>query len=456
MGHLGRAPRAWDDLSAASHYWRPSPSGPAHSGDSRRNPRLTTVARICLIRQGYYPLDPRARYEVAALAAAGHEVFVICQRRRDEAIRERHGSVRVYRVPMRKRRGGRFGYLIEYAAFFVAATLLTASLHFRHRFRVVQVSTMPDSLVFAAIVPRLLGARVLLDLYESMPEFYAVKFGVPLSHPVIRVLARLEQSAIRFANVAITCTEQMREGFEARGARPGKIDLVVNATDEEEFDPQRYPALPHSPNEFRLICHGSIERRYGIDTIMRAVALLRDEIPGLSLAVYGHGSAWGELRSLRSELGLEDRVHLHGLVPLDVLLQAIAAADVGVVAMQRDIFRDLTLCSKMFDYVAMRKPAIVSRTRAAEAYFGEAAFQWFSAGDDRDLARAIRQLHADPALRERLASQASEANEPHRWARQRERYLEIVQSLTVLPSPARAAQHQIPSPSGGGHGGGQR
>ena len=47
---------------------------------------------------------------------------------------------------------------------------------------------MPDALVFAAAVPRLLGARVVLDLHECMPEFFSVKFGVPMEHPVVRLL----------------------------------------------------------------------------------------------------------------------------------------------------------------------------------------------------------------------------------------------------------------------------
>ena len=48
-----------------------------------------------------------------------------------------------------------------------------------------------------------------------------------------------------------------------------------------------------------------------------------------------------------------------GFVPIDELLRAIAGADVGVVAMKRDAFRDLTLCNKMYDFITMRRPAVV-------------------------------------------------------------------------------------------------
>lgn len=387
-------------------------------------------ARICLIRQGYYPLDTRVRREVGALLLAGYEVEVICLRLPGEARFERQGQVTVHRAPIGHSRGGHINYLLQYGAFFLVATVMVAWIHLRRRLDLVQVNTMPDSLVFAAIVPRLMGARVLLDLHECMPEFYAVKFGTGLSHPAVRLIAWIEQAAIRFADHTITCTDQMREAFESRGAPKDKIGIIMNSANEDEFDPRRYAPAKRVSGEFRIICHGTIERIYGIDTIVRAVGLLRNEIPGLRLDIYGDGYALEEIRSLIRDLDLFDRVHVAGrFVAVQVLVQAIAAADAGVVAMRRDIFRDLTHCNKMFDFITMRKPAIVSRTRSVEAYFDDSCFQMFTAGDEQDLARAIRELYADPQLRDRLVRQAARANEPYRWPHQRRRYQEIVHGL---------------------------
>ena len=389
-----------------------------------------SLARICVIRQGYYPLDPRVRRQVDALLRAGHEVEVICKRRPDEPALQHDGPLVVHRIRIAGRRSGQINYLAQYGAFFVVAAALVATLHVRRRFDLVQVSTMPDSLVFAAIVPKLLGARILLDLHESMPEFYAVKFGTGLRHPIVRLIARIEQAAIRFADIAITCTDQMRLAYESRGAPRGKVQVIVNSADESEFDPGRYRPAKGPKGEFTLICHGTVERVYGIDTIVRAVALLREEIPGLRLEIYGEGTAVPEIRSLISELQIGDRVDLLGrFVPIDELVEAIANADAGVVAMRRDLHRDLTHCNKMFDYIAMRKPAIVSRTRSVEAYFDDSSFAMFESGDERDLARAIRDLHSNPDLRGRLADHAAAVNEPYRWPRQRKLYQGIVQGL---------------------------
>jgi glycosyltransferase involved in cell wall biosynthesis len=389
-----------------------------------------TGARIGVIRQFYFPCDTRVRREVHALVEAGHEVDVVCMRRPGQALYERDGSVTVYRLPLEHKRGGPLRYLFEYLSFPLAAFVCAGALALRRRWDLVQVNSLPDWLVFSAVVPRLLGARVLLDLHECMPEFFATKFRKSLSHPAVRLLAGLERASIRFADLAITCTEQMRAAFVARGAEGEKIEVILNSADEQIFDPRRYPPTGSAPGRFVLLSHGSIEERYGLDTAIRAVARLAGEIPGLRLEIFGEGGYVEELQALARQLGVEDRVFFSdGLVPLDDLLRAIAAADAGLVAMKRDLFRDLTHTNKMFDFITMRRPVIVSRTASVEAYFDESCFQLFDSGDDRDLARAIRGLHDDVGLREQLVRRAAEMNEPYRWPRQRELYRHVVERL---------------------------
>ena len=393
------------------------------------------MARIGLIRQGSYSLDPRVRREVAALADAGHTVDVICLRRPGEPRTERSGAVTVHRL-----RPPRGGYVARYAQFGVMAAGYATVLCARRRWDVVQVNTLPDALVFAAAGPRLLGARVLLDLHEVMPEFFATKFGQGLDHPAVRLLGRVEQASIRFADHAITCTEPMRETFVRRGADPTRISVVLNGADEAVFDPVRHPPRARQAGRFTLVSHGSLEARYGLDTLIEAVALIGDEIPGIEAWIYGEGAERAALGRLARDRGVTDRVRFSdGFVAIDELLAAIADADAGVVAMRRDAFRDLTHCNKMFDFIEMRRPAIVSRTRSVHEYFDDSCFVLFDGGDAHDLARAIRVLHADPALGERLVRRAAEVGEPYRWTHQRRRYVAVVQALARRGAPVSAS-----------------
>ena len=402
---------------------------------SRRSGTGNVPPRVCVIRQHYVPRDTRVAREVAALAASGCQVDVICLRQRGEPRLQRDGRVVIRRLPLRHVRGAGAGrYLAEYGAFFLMAAWTATLLHLRRRYRLVQVNSLPDVLVFAVTLPRLLGARVLLDLQECMPEFFATKFGTRLDHPGVRLIAVLEQLSIRFADLVITPTEGMRATFVGRGADPDKIVVVMDGADEEMFRPPAASGATGRRPRCTLLCHGTVEERYGLDVVIRAVALLRDEIADLRFEIYGDGSYLGTLRQLAARLGVEDRVHFSGgFVPADELVRAIAAADIGVVAMKRDPFRDVTLAGKLFDFIAMRMPMVVSRTRSVEQAFDPSCFELFESGDVEDLARAIRVLHADPERRQRIAERAAEVAEPYRWANQREVYLRVVRRLLAVP-----------------------
>ena len=399
------------------------------------------MRRICVIRQLYYDNDPLLRREVAALIDDGFAVDVLCMRGPGQAAVERDGALTIRRLPLAHVRGGIGRYLFEYAAFLVMAGLYLTVLHLRDAYDAVQVNTPPDSLVFAALFPKLTGTPLLIHLAEPFPEFFASKFKTTVDHPAVRLMGFIERLAVRFAGHAITCTAQMRDLFVKRGSDPLRIDVVLNSSDERIFDPVRFAEAPRDDDRFVLICHGTMEERYGLDTAVEAVALLRNEIPGLRLQLFGRGTFRPAIERLAADRGVSDRVEFsEGWVPLDDLVRAIARADVGVVAMKKDPFRDVTHCNKMFDFVAMRKPALVSRTAAVEAYFGKDCFEMFEAGDAADLARAIRRLHEDPARREQLVLTAALRNEEYRWPRQREQYLRIVRGLQARGAPPLTRQ----------------
>jgi glycosyltransferase involved in cell wall biosynthesis len=202
----------------------------------------------------------------------------------------------------------------------------------------------------------------------------------------------------------------------------------MDGSDEDVFHP--LPDAGPDPGRFTLVSHGTVEERYGLDTVITAVALLRDEIPELRLKIYGNGSDLDRLRRLAAELTVADRVYFsNGFVSFDELVHAVATADVGVVAMKRDAFRDLTLAGKVFDFIAMRVPVAISRTRSVLETFEPGCFELFDSGDPADLAEAIRRLHADPDHRARLAATAAAATEHYRWPHQRGSYLAIVEGL---------------------------
>jgi glycosyltransferase involved in cell wall biosynthesis len=402
------------------------------------------MSRICIIRHYYYPEDPRSRREAEALAAAGHHVDILTLRHSGEPAREVVNGVNVRRLPVKHYRGSVFHYAYEYGAFFVLSFLTVTFRFFRHRYNVVQVNSLPDMLVFVTLICKLFGARIVLDMHECTPELFCTKYNKKPQHPVVRLLGWVEQRSLAFADQIITCTPQQRTIFASRGTPPEKIEVVLNAANSAVFRPRTLEPLLWQPGEtFELVSHGLVAQRYGLDTMVHAVALLANEIPNITLQVYGKGDYIHEMGELANQLGVGDKVIIHGFVPEEELLEGIARAHVGVIAAKRDSFRELTHTQKMYEYVAMRKPVVIAETSAVRTHFDDTCFQFFESDDPADMARALRQLYFNPARALEMIEAASCRYRAYSWEAQRHIYCEAVigsaAQAPVAPRRVRAA-----------------
>ena len=174
-----------------------------------------------------------------------------------------------------------------------------------------------------------------------MPEFFATKFGTDLDHPAVRAVAAGEQAAIRFADVAITCTEQMREAFSAAAPTRTRSASCTTAPRRTSSTPTVIRRALATTAASRSSATARSRSATGSTPRSRAVAALADEIPELKSARSTEkGSQLRELRELANQLDVRDRVEFNGnWIPLEELVEAIAAADAGVVAMKRDVPR---------------------------------------------------------------------------------------------------------------------
>ena len=139
------------------------------------SPKTAGTQRVAMLAHTLYLLDPRVRREAEALAQEGIEVHVISLSEggstswlqpNDATV----NGVHIHRLPIKKKRGSSLRYLYEYFMTGFLGGLKLAALHFRGPLNVVHVHNMPDILLFAAVVPRLGGSKLVLDIHDPMPE----------------------------------------------------------------------------------------------------------------------------------------------------------------------------------------------------------------------------------------------------------------------------------------------
>jgi glycosyltransferase involved in cell wall biosynthesis len=389
-----------------------------------------------MVVHAYYPLaETRVQRQAEALVAAGYAVDVLCLRGRGERPHAEHHGVRIHRLGVRLRRGGLARQFLGYVHFFVRATARLARLHARAPYGSVQVHNLPDFLVFCAVVPKLGRVPVILDLHDLMPEFWAGRFG-GRRRALARLVAWQERAACRFADHVLTVSEGWRGALVARGVPAARCTVVMNVADERIFRP-RPPRAPRR-DAFRLVYHGTVVHRYGLDLALRAVAAVRDDVPGIHLTVLGTGDHLPELARMRRALGLERQVALcDRLVAAEELPAILGRADAGVVPYRDDVFTGALVPTKLMEYAALGLPCIAARTSAIEQYFAGTMVEFFTPGDAGDLAERIRRLAVDRGRLRELAAAGEHFTRVHNWSAERARYVALLERLT-RPGTARA------------------
>lgn len=389
--------------------------------------------RHCMVVHAYYPIgEPRVEREALALVAKGFQVDLICLKDQGEPETEQIEGINIYRLPVRRHKGkGIFIQLLEYFSFFFLAFFKLTSLQWKKHYAVVQVHNLPDFLIFCAMIPKIMGARLILDLHDLMPEFYAGRFNQDLNALPIRLLRLQERISCAFADQVITVTSLWRETLIQRGIPAEKIVVVMNVANDRIFQRQMRSNLPSGNGQpFRLIYHGTLAERYGIDLAIRAVDQLRASIPNIHLTIHGKGEYLETLVQLKDQLDLDPCVVFSTqYMPIADLPKLIGKAHVGLVPYRQDIFTDGILPTKMMEYVAVGIPVVAARTAAISAYFDENMVRYFTPGDVNDLANSILSLYLNQDLIKQLPINADQFSQRYNWKQMAGFYVESVERL---------------------------
>jgi glycosyltransferase involved in cell wall biosynthesis len=194
----------------------------------------------------------------------------------------------------------------------------------------------------------------------------------------------------------ITVCSYLKDELVGMGVRPGHITPLRNGVDLQRFAPldreQARAALGVAG--FTLLSVGQLVAHKGHDLAIRALALL----PGVSLLVAGSGPDRARLEALARQLGVADRVRLVGPVPQPELRDYYNAADLLVLASEREGWANVLLES-----MACGTPVVASAVCGTpEVVTAPEAGRLMAARTPDSLAEAVRLLRS--AAPERAAT----------------------------------------------------
>jgi glycosyltransferase involved in cell wall biosynthesis len=361
-------------------------------------------------------------------------VDLICLREGKEDVkREVFNGVDIRRVPVNKRRGGVMGYLYQYSAFLLMSSWIIAIRSLSRRYDLVYVNNMPDFLVLSGLIPKLFGAKILLDIHDPMPELMMTIFDLSKDARSVGLLKFEEKWSIRLADSVVTVNQACARIFAARSCPSKKISVVMNSPDENIFqfrDVSPVSATPRGSKPFVIMYHGSLVERNGLELAIKAFARVQSRIPNAELRIYGSRNAFLDrmMESVRSQ-GMDRSVHYLGPKPLEKIVEAIEESDVGVIPNLRNIFTELNTPTRIFEYLALGKPVITPRSPGITDYFDDDSLVFFELGDEEDLASKMEFVFNRPEKAVDITRRGQEIHQAHMWREERLTLLDLVTRL---------------------------
>ncbi|MGI9087588.1 MAG: glycosyltransferase [Chthoniobacterales bacterium] len=427
-------------------FWQPVPREVATFVSQLETPPVVRrPKRICMVTHSFYESDNRVTRYAAALAARGDTVDVVALRRSPElSQKETIEGVNVFRIQDRlgKTERTRFSYLWPLLRFLKTSSHWVTSRHAAKPYDLLHIHNVPDFMVFAAWYPKLTGARVILDIHDIVPEFYASKFGILPKGMTFALLRWMERVSASFAHHVIIANDLWRAKYAERTRTDGRCTAFINNVDASVFAPR---TRQRQDGKQIILFPGGLQWHQGVDIALRAFAQIRPQLPNCEFHIYGDGSAREELMSLSESLGLNGSVHFFKPTSVREIAAVMAEADLGVVPKRADSFGNEAYSTKIMEFMAVGVPVVVSSTKVDRYYFDESVVRFFPSGDAEALAQQMLELLRDPGLRQRMVESASHYATVHCWDSRKADYLRLVDSMCATdvepwaPAPVQKA-----------------
>jgi glycosyltransferase involved in cell wall biosynthesis len=388
--------------------------------------------RALMVVYNHYETDNRVRRYAETLARRGDTVEVICLKQQNYAFGHVLNGVKVFGIQSRnKNEKTKFDYLYRNILFFLNSFWFLTMRHIKNRYDLIHVHSVPDYEVFSTIFAKFTGAKVILDIHDIVPEFFANKFGTSTNSLFPTLLKLIERLCCSFADHVIISNHIWGDRLVARSVKKEKCSVILNYPDPCLFKRTR-PKKKNS--KFILMYPGTIAWHQGIDIAVCAMNIVRDKNPNVEFHIYGGGPEEKNILKLIHQLNIADHVKVMGSFPMEVIVDKMMDTDLGIVPKRDDNFGGDAFSTKIFEFMAMGVPVLIAETRIDRYYFNDSLVTFFKSGDQNDLAEKILFLASNRPLLENQVMNANAFISENSWETKKIAYLSIVDNLLKQPN----------------------
>ncbi len=353
------------------------------------------------------PFDRRVWLESTTLVKAGYRVSVICPKLKgfDKSF-ERLEGVDIYRYALPVDAKGPAGYLIEFGWCFLRTLMKSIQVAFKSgRFHAIHACNPPETYWLLARFWRPFGVRFLFDHHDLSPEMYAAKFG-RTDGLLYKGLVFLERATFKTADHVLATNESHKTiAVERGGMAPDEVTVVRSGPDLTRL--KKYPVDKSWRNGSKhlIVYLGEICEQDGVDHLVRAVKILRDQLgrDDVHCVLVGGGPHQPAIAAYAEEIGVADSCTFTGRVSDEDLCRILSSADVGVDPDPKTDWSDKSTMNKIMEYMFFGLP-IVAYPLRENSYSAQEAAIYAESNSEESLAENIAGLLDDAEKRKKMSA----------------------------------------------------
>lgn len=306
-------------------------------------------------------------------------------------------GIRINRVPLFiDRSNSALKRVANYVSFALAACVV--GVWRTNRADVIYVYHGPATIAIPAIWMKLIwGSRILYDINDYWPDSISAT-GMIRNKWIIAVVGVFCRVSYYFFDRINVVSKGYRDKLLEIGVPESRISLIYNwplaigCEKSESFQP--YEKMLKS--KFSVVYAGNIGKAQSLEVLIKAAAALdRMGITDVVFLLVGEGVESEQLKRSLEREGVSKTVRLVGAVPPNNVGEFLEAADVLFLHLRRDPLFEITIPSKLGNYLSIGKPVLCGVAgEAAEMVRTAGAGLCFEPDDHVDLNAKLLTLKA--------------------------------------------------------------
>lgn len=378
---------------------------------------------VGMVLEHEFPPDSRVKNEAISLLKAGHQVYLLSVNYGELRKFEEIAGIKVYRIHLPREIYNKLSPLVPILPFYgwfwqpaIEKFLLGNKIDILH------IHDLP--LVGLGIkIGRKFNIPIVADLHENRPEImkYYSYTRTLLGRLLINIKQweRYQEISVNLVDYLLVVTTEAKNDILKHGISKDKVCVVPNTVNLKEF--LNYPIKKNIIERYRgyfvLSYLGDTSLRRGTNLLIKAVSIIRDKIKNIKLVLVGGSSDDHYLIYLTERHNLKEIVDFEGWQDFDLFPSYIKASSICFSPLIKNRHHDTTYPEKLFNYMAIGKPVIVSNCRVQQRIIEEENCGLvFESGNVHQLCKCILKLYKNNELRKKMGENGKKAVlEKYNW-----------------------------------------